>query len=204
MRRRYSSILREDFSAFAIHRVIRIFENLRIKNPAMGCRAKAQRRSRCQQAGIHPPGECEPMRFSLRLCAFARHLLLPSPDLGSSRVRSFVFSARKVTQQTCVHNVQLRIGVRADGLSGRGGSGRREPIPCAEMRALKTREPPGAWVRREAAVIFLGFARLRGKRPGLARTGCARRRRRCASRSSGCRTGHHNRRTSRHGRSTGS
>ena len=44
--------------------------------------AKAQRRSRYQQARIHPPGECEPMRISLRLCAFARHPLLPSPDLG--------------------------------------------------------------------------------------------------------------------------
>ncbi len=51
-------------------------------NPAMGCRAKTQRRSRCRQAGIHPPGECEPMLISLRLCAFARHPLLPSPDFG--------------------------------------------------------------------------------------------------------------------------
>jgi hypothetical protein len=44
--------------------------------------AKAQRRNRYRQAGIHPPGECEPMRISLRLCAFAQHPLLSSQDLG--------------------------------------------------------------------------------------------------------------------------
>ena len=59
-----------------------IREGMIILNPARGCRAKAKRRRRCQQAGIHPPGECEPMRIPLRLCAFARHPLLPSPDLG--------------------------------------------------------------------------------------------------------------------------
>jgi len=60
---------------------------LRFDNPKSGDGmsrkgAKAQRRSRCQQAVILPPGECEPMRISLRLCAFARHPLLPSQDLG--------------------------------------------------------------------------------------------------------------------------
>ena len=44
--------------------------------------AKAQRRSRCRQAGVHPPGECETKRIFLRLCAFVRPPLLPSPDLG--------------------------------------------------------------------------------------------------------------------------
>ena len=44
--------------------------------------AKALRIGRHQQAVILPPGECEPMRISLRLCVFARHPLLPSPDLG--------------------------------------------------------------------------------------------------------------------------
>ena len=44
--------------------------------------AKAQRRSRCQQAGIHPPGECEPMRIPLRLCVSA-----PLRDIRSSHRR---------------------------------------------------------------------------------------------------------------------
>ena len=75
----------EQFTERLLHRLK--LSHLRIFYPKSGDGmsrkgAKALRTSRCQQAVILPPGECEPMRISLRLCAFARHPLLPSPDLG--------------------------------------------------------------------------------------------------------------------------
>jgi hypothetical protein len=109
--------------------------------------AKARRRSRCQQAGIHPPGECEPMRIPLRLCAFARHPLLPSPDLGLTSKQNASPQHQGKAPRDPLHPAG-RMGSRPQGKPIRSAPRPALPVVALHLERTLTNQRRPRWAHR--------------------------------------------------------